>query len=196
MEDAVVFINYINDHYDELFNRFKAFCNDKHYVFDADIFQTTILKCYELIEKKGLKDLSDVGIESYFFMAYKRNLQREKQYSRNCKKDNNIVDLIGLYEQYQSNQTTLNDKLKNDLWVDFVTIYLLSLVEQNFDSTSLYLFKMKVLYKDMTYKKLYENTKIKGCRQKVINVKNWLKENVDKEEVKKEFDKIYGDLIC
>ena len=47
----------------------------------------------------------------------------------------------------------------------------------------------------MTYKKLAEKTQMKAVRQKVVTVKNWLKENVTKEMIKEEFFSIYGDLI-
>ncbi len=47
----------------------------------------------------------------------------------------------------------------------------------------------------MTYKKLQEKTKAKKCRQKVSDVKNWIKENISKEEVKKAFNIMYGNLI-
>ena len=47
----------------------------------------------------------------------------------------------------------------------------------------------------MTYKKLQEKTQIKGVRQKVLEVKKYIQENVKKEDIKKEFINIYGDLL-
>ena len=47
----------------------------------------------------------------------------------------------------------------------------------------------------MTYKKLSEKTKIKGVRQKVVDVKHWLKENLTKEEINNAFYTMYGDLL-
>lgn len=47
----------------------------------------------------------------------------------------------------------------------------------------------------MTYAQLSEKTGIKGCRQKVVDVKNWLKENVTTKEIKDEFEDIYGNLL-
>ena len=47
----------------------------------------------------------------------------------------------------------------------------------------------------MTYKKLAEKTNAKKVRQKIIDVKNWVKENVTKEMIKAEFNEIYGDLL-
>ena len=143
-----------------------------------------------------MNDSTDNGFNNYTFLTFKQNLQREKQYSRNNKRDYNITNLSGLYEKYQNGQIALIEKLKRDLFTDFAAIYILLKVEENFSAEELYLFKLKTFDKDMTYKKLSEKTNIKGCRQKVINVKNWLKENVSKDEIKKAFDKKYGNLIC
>lgn len=196
MMDKTRFINYINDHYDALVNRFKAFCNDKGYEFDIDIFQDSIIKCYNLIEKKGkMNDSSDKGIENYFFMSFKQNLQREKQYARNQKRDSNITDIDATYEDFANkNKLTTNDKLLSDLYKDFATLYLLLQVENNFDTEHFYLFKLKT-FTNMTYSQLAKKTNMKGIRQKVVTVKNWLKENVKKEDIKKAFELEYGDLF-
>lgn len=195
MNDATLFINYINNHYQEIYNSFLAFCNNKNYKFDADIFQDTILKCYKLIEKQGyLKDTSEQGIKNYFFMAFKQNLQREAQYARNQKRDGNIVNINAANERYQSSKLTAEEKLKSDLYKDFATLYLLHKVEDNFDGEHFYLFRMKT-FTNMTYAKLSEHTGIKGVRQKVVDVKNWLKQNVKEEDIRKEFEAIYGDFL-
>ena len=195
MEDELIFINYINNHYQELYNRFQAFCNNKNYKFDEDIFQDTILKCYNLINRKGLEDISDKGIENYFFMSFKQNLQRESQYARNQKRDDNVVNITGAYSEYLNSLLTQKEKLKSDLYKDFATLYLLSKAEEHFDSEHFYLFRLKTFDKTMTYQKLQEKTQIKGVRQKVIDVKNWLKHNVSQSEVRREFEAIYGDLF-
>lgn len=195
MNDATLFINYINDHYQEIYNSFLAFCNNKNYKFDADIFQDTILKCYKLIEKQGyLKDTSEKGMKNYFFMAFKQNLQRETQYARVQKRDGNVVNINAVNERYQSSKLTQAEKLKSDLRKDFFTLYLLSKAEEHFDGEHFYLFRMKT-FTNMTYAKLSEKTGIKGARQKVVDVKNWLKQNVSKEEIEKAFEETYGDII-
>lgn len=193
--DELEFINYINDHYDELYGRFQAFCNDKKYLFSPDIFQDTILKCYQLIERNGLKDLTPKGIENYFFMAFRTNLQREALYARNQKRDKNIIDLSDKYEEYSNEKLTQEEKLKSDLWKDFSTLYLMQKVEENFDSEHFYLFRLKTFDKHLTYQKLQEKTGIKGVRQKVVDVRNWLKANVTKGEIDKAFTAKYGNLL-
>lgn len=195
MNDAKLFINYINDNYQELYNSFLAFCNNKSYKFDPDIFQDTIIKCYNLIDKQGyLKDKTPQGIKNYFFMSFKQNILRESQYARNLKRDNNIINLSSANEAYQNSKLTQEEKLKSDLKKDFYTIYLLHKVEDNFDAEHFYLFRLKT-FTNMTYAKLAEYTGMKGVRQKVVTVKNWLKENVSKKEIENEFQNIYGDLF-
>ena len=195
MEDKLIFINYINNNYKELYNRFQAFCNDKNYKFSPDIFQDTILKSYKLIEKQGLKDLSPKGIENYFFMAFKTNTCREAMYARNQKRDDNVTNLTGAYELYQNTLLTQEEKLKSDLYKDFACLYLMSKVEERFDDEHFYLFRLKTFDKNMTYQKLQEKTGIKGVRQKVVDCKNWLKHNVSKDEIDAAFNSVYGDLI-
>lgn len=196
MEDKVRFINYINDHYQEIYNSFLAFCNNKNYKFDADIFQDTILKCYKLIEKQGfIKDKTEQGMKNYFFMAFKQNLQRETQYSRNQKRDHNISNVGALYEAwYNATSNTVRDKIVNDLRKDYFTLYLLKKVEENFDEEHFYLFRLKT-FTNMTYAKLAEKTGIKGVRQKVVDVKNFLKQNVSKKEIEKAFENDYGEFF-
>ena len=195
MDSALIFINYINNHYQELYNRFQAFCNNKNYKFDEDIFQDTIVKCYNLINRKGLEDISDKGIENYFFMSFKQNLQRESQYARNQKRDDNVVNITGAYSEYLNSLLTQKEKLKSDLYKDFATLYLLSAAEEHFDYEHFNLLRQKTFDKNMTYQKLQEKTGLKGVRQKVVDVKNWLKNNVSQSEVKREFEAIYGDLF-
>lgn len=195
MTDAIIFINYINDHYDEIYNSFLAFCNNKNYKFDEDIFQDTIIKCYKLIDKQGyLKDKSEKGIKNYFFMSFKQNLQRETQYARNQKRDGNVVNLNDANERFQNSKLTQEEKLKNDLRKDFFTLYLMKKVEDNFDAEHFYLFRLKT-FTNMTYAKLSEHTGIKGCRQKVVDCKNWLKNNVSREEIEKVFEETYGEFF-
>ena len=195
MDKELIFINYINDHYEELFGRFQAFCLDKKYKFDEDIFQDTILKCYNLIQRKGLEDISNKGIENYFFMSFKQNLQREKQYARNQKRDGNVIDLSGAYSEYLETLLTQREKLKSDLYKDYACLYLLSKAEEHFDDEHFYLFRLKTFDKNMTYQKLQDKTGLKGVRQKVVDVKNWLKHNVSQSEVRREFEAIYGDFL-
>ncbi len=194
-QQADKFLKWINDNYQIQKDKLVAFCNDKKYEFDEDIFSDTYLKIYDKILKYGIKDDSDKGFDNYMFISFKINTIRDRQYARNQKRDGNVINLSGAYENYKNTELTEQEKLKSDLYKDFATLYLLHKAEQQFDQESFYLFKLKVFEKGLTYKQLQEKTGIKGCRQKVVNVKNWLKENVRQQEVKEEFDNIYGDIL-
>ena len=194
-QQADKFLKWINDNYQFQKDKLQAFCNDKKYEFDDDIFSDTYLKIYEKILKYGIIDDSEKGFDNYFFIAFKVNTLREKQYARNQKRDGNVINLTGAYEKHKNSELTEQEKLKSDLYKDFATLYLLHKAEQNFDQESFNLFKQKVFEKGLTYKQLQERTCIKGCRQKVVTIKNWLKDNVKQSEVKEEFDNIYGDLL-
>lgn len=199
LNDQTLFINYINDHYQTLKNKYRRFCIEKQYDWDEDIFSDTILSCYTAIEKKGsLNDKTNQGIENYFFRSFKQNLQREKQYCRVSKRDMNYNsdNINDVYEEwYNENNSPARVKLLNDLWKDFLVLFIMTKVEDNFDSEHFLLFRLKYLIPQMTYKKLQEKTQAKKCRQKVVNVKNWVKDNVSKDEAKKIFTLMYGDLI-
>ena len=194
-QQADKFLKWINDNYQIQKDKLIAFCNDKNYEWDEDIFSDTYLKIYEKILKYGIKDETDKGFDNYMFMSFKVNTLREKQYARNQKRDGNVVNLSGAYENYKNTELTEQEKLKSDLYKDFATLYLLHKAEQAFDAESFYLFKLKTFERGLTYKQLQEKTGIKGCRQKVVTVKNWLRENVKQSEVKEEFENIYGDIL-
>lgn len=198
MKDNTTFINYINDHYDELYYKYRQFCKEKDYEWDEDIFQDTIVKCHDAIVKKGrLEDTTNQGIENYFFKSFKMNIQREKQYARNCKRDMNYTtdEVNQLYEDwFNKNADSSRTKLVSDLYKDFATLYIMMVVEENFDGEYFYLFKLKQLC-NYTYKQLTEKTGIRGARQKVLDVKNYLKTNLTKDEINKAFISMYGDLL-
>ena len=199
MTDQDKFIKYINDNYLYLKNKYHKFCKEKDYEWDEDIYSDTILKCYEAIERKGkLDDTTNQGIENYFFRSFKQNIQREKQYCRVAKRDMNVKsdEINTLYEEwYNANHSSSINKIKSDLYKDFATLYIMNAVEENFDSEHFHLFKLKTFIPAMTYKKLQQTTNIRGSRQKVVDVKNWLKENISKEEVNKAFQRMYGNLL-
>lgn len=199
MTDQEKFINHISKNYDELKRKFTRACRDLQLTLTDDLYQDTILKCYESIQRKGkLNDTTEYGMECYFFQSLKMNIKRETQYARNQKRDANVTsdNIHTLYEGwYNENMTSTRIKLLNDLYKDFSVLYICKMVEMNFDEEHFYLFRVKYLVPEMTYKKLAETSKLKKVRQKVAEVKQWLKDNITKEEIKKEFNEIYGNLF-
>lgn len=195
MEDATKFINTVNENYDTIKRELQSFCDSIGDRFNEDIFQDTILKCYLLLNKQGsMRDSSYQGCKNFMFQAFKRNIRRETQYARNQKRDGNITNLSKFNEIYLNSKLTQEEKLLSDLKKDYFTLYLMKKVEENFDEEHFYLFRLKT-FTNMTYAQLSEKTGIKGCRQKVVDVKNWLKCNVSKNEIEKAFEEKYGELL-
>jgi hypothetical protein len=199
MSDQNTFIKYINDNYQLLKNKYRKFCSEKQYSWDEDVFSDTILKCHDAIKRKGkLEDKTAQGIENYFFRSFKQNIQREKQYCRVSKRDLNITsdNINNIYEDWYNkfNDSSIN-KIKSDLYKDFSVLYIMHKVEEEFDGEHFYLFKLKSLMPDMTYKKLQAKTHCTSCRQKVVDVKNWVKQNISKKEITDAFQRIYGNLL-
>ena len=194
-EQANKYLNWINENYNKQKNKLIAFCNDKNYQWDEDIFCDTYLKIYDKILKDGIKDDSDKGFDAYTFMSFKINTMREGEYARNQKRDLNVTNINEANERYKSSLLTQEEKLKSDLYKDFATLYLMKKVESNFDNEHFYLFRLKTFDKNMTYQRLAEKTGIKGVRQKVVNVRNWLKANVTKKEIDDEFSLIYQQIL-
>ena len=197
--DATVFINYINDNYNKVGGTLKVLSAQRKMKYSEDAFHETIIRCHKAIEKKGyLKDKSPYGITSYLIRSYFNLINEEKRSAKNAKRDMNYNsdNIGGLYEDYyNSNFTDARQKVVNDLFRDYAVLYVMMIAEQNFDSEHFYLFKLKELCKDMTYKKLSEKTKIKGVRQKVVEVKKYIQANVTKDEIRKSFFETFGDIL-
>lgn len=199
MEDATIFLNYINDHYKVVGDTLRILAAQRHQKFDEDGFHTCIIRCYDAIKKKGcLNDKSPYGITSYLIKSYFNYVLEEKRSAKNKKRDQNYDDdNIGeLQEEWsQKNQVDAKQKILGDMFRDYAVLYIMFAVEANFDSESFYLFKIKQLQPGMTYKKLSDMTKMKGVRQKVVTVKKWVQQHITKEDIRKSFYEDYGDLL-
>lgn len=190
---ANLFLRWLNDNYSRQYSKLKAFCNDKKYKFDEDIFCNTYLNVYELIRKNGLKDPTPSGFDNYLFISFKQNLKREAQYSRNAKKKETDNINIKYEDWYNSNYDSEEIKLISDLKKDFTVLYILKAVEENLSPEHFYIFRLK-FFEHLTYKQLIEKTGIKSARTKFLEVKKWLMENIKKEMIDKAFETKYGDL--
>ena len=172
MNDQTIFLNYINDNYSDVVSKLKILSGQRKQHFDEDIFHESILRCHKAIERKGcLNDKSPYGIESYLIRSYFNLVLEVKRSCAHSKRDMNYNsdNIGGLYEDYyNSNNTDARIKIINDMYKDFSVLYIIMLVEQNFDQEHLYLFKMKELIPDMTYKKLAEKTQMKAVDRRLL----------------------------
>ena len=186
-------IGIINDEYEEIKKGFELSCKKEMTAFDEDVFQSTILNCYNAILKNGITDLTRQGMKNYLFKSFKMNIKREAMYMRNARRDNNIsgVDAMSVYERNGLEDETTEEKVRKQLLDDYSVVYVLNMVENNFDIISFYCFRLKWLIPKMTYQRLREITKVKDCKKRCIDIMKWLKENVNKEDILTEFEKEY-----
>lgn len=188
---------WLAEHYDEQKEKLTKYCHHKHMTFDEDIFSDTLTKVAEKIQKKGIKDDTDKGFENYLFKSFKINTIRDKQYSRNAKRDDNQAEAVNeLWESwYNEHHETEDEKLIRDLKKDFSILYLSDAVIQQFGEEICHLFLTKYYYQ-LTYKQLSEKYKnIPKLRDKLLEVKRYLQENVTKEDINQAFWQKYGNLI-
>ena len=179
--------------YNEIKEGFTMECRKTMTEFDEDIFHSTIVSCYNTIKLKGLTDLTEQGMKNYLFKSFKMNTKREALYMRNAKRDTNITssDAMSIYEKQELDEETTEEKIRKQLLNDYSVVYILSRVEENFDTISFYCFRLKWLIPKMTYQKLREITKVKDCKKRCIDIMKWLKENVNKRDIMTEFEKKY-----
>ena len=193
-EQAEKYLKWMSENYDAQKQKLLAFCNDKHYTFNEDIFCDTYMKIYDKISKYGIKDCTDKGFDNYTFISFKINTMREGQYSRNARRDDNVVNLGARYEAYLNSQLTHEEKLLADLKKDYSTLYLLKVIEDNFDAETFYLFRLK-LFSGLTYKQVSERTNLKGVRQRIVDCKNYLKHHITKDEIDKAFNAFQNNFL-
>lgn len=189
-EQASRFLEFANEHYDDYKKKWAKYLYDKQVDFDEDVFSDTILKVYDYIEKNGINDTTDSGLANYWFKSFNTNIKREKQYSRNVNRDKNI-DATEELSKEMNGEDELKLKIRRHVYEDWSIFYILRLVEDNFDSISFHCFRLYYILDKMTYSKLREITKVPDSKKRVVTIKNWLKDNLTKQKMEKEFSKYY-----
>lgn len=189
-QNADDWLKYINTIYDDYKNRFTLYCSKEKKVFNEDVYSNTILQCYDSICRNGLKDLTEQGMRNYFFNSFKMNIIRNNTYSREIKRDYNI-EISTSYEDYLMKDVPLYEKIKKQMLNDFTITYMLDMIEKRFDMVSFFCFRIKHLIPKTSYQKLKEITKINDCKKRVVTINKWCKENINKDDVYKEFIKVY-----
>ena len=198
MEDNTAVTAYftcINQNYNNLKQVCKDVCKRNKEQYSEDSLNDTVIQIYKIIQKKGkLDDMSDNGIMRYFVRSYVNNLRMEKRYAYHKKRDYNITQ-EEFNDRYEQSLSSKRDKIIKDLLEDFSVLYIMKLVELNFPPEQLYLYKLKMIC-NKTYKQIHDETRIKKSRDKIIEVNKWVKHNLTRDVIKKEFFEIYGDLIA
>ena len=196
MEIERRFLNHINDNYSRLVSTALLMFNNskKKIEFSEDIFNDTIIKCYELLEKKkSMKDESPKGMDNYFLKSLYLNTMMEKRYAY-VKKRSHDIDVNSVLSSRDNGDSQVQSKLVKDLKTDFSVLYIMMQVEEHFDQQHFYLYRLKTLC-EMTYKDICNKTQIKGARNMIIEVRTWIQNNIKKEDIDKAFYETYGDII-
>ena len=184
----------INQNYNNLKQVCKDVCKRNKEQYSEDALNDTVIQVHKIIQKKGkLDDMSENGIMRYFVRSYVNNLRMEKRYAYHKKRDYNITQ-EEFNDRYEQSLSSKRDKIIKDLLEDFSVLYIMKLVELNFPPEQLYLYKLKMIC-NKTYKQIHDETRIKKSRDKIIEVNKWVKNNLTRDVIKKEFFDIYGDLI-
>lgn len=195
MTSEEIYYDILERNYNNLKQICKDVCKRNQEKFSEDILNDTVIQIHKIIQKKGkLDDMSDNGIMRYFVRSYVNNLRMEKRYAYHKKRDYNITQ-EEFNDRYEQSLSSKRDKIIKDLLEDFSVLYIMKLVELNFPPEQLYLYKLKMIC-NKTYKQIHDETKIKKSRDKIIEVNKWVKHNLTRDVIKKEFFEIYGDLIA
>ena len=194
MTSEQIYFNVLTNNYNNLQQICKDVCKRNGEKYSEDTLNDTVLQIHKIIQKKGsLDDMSERGILNYFTRSYVNNLRMEKRYAYIKKRDHNITQ-EEFNERYEKSMSSKQEKIIKDLLEDFSVLYIMKLVELNFDTEHFYLYKLKMLC-NQTYKQIHDKTHIKKSRDKIIEVNKWVKQNLTRDIIKKEFYEIYGDLI-
>ena len=180
-------LQYIGTIYEEYRKKYFKMANDLNYNVKEDMLNDTIIACYNSIARNNLSDTTEQGMRNYLFRAFKVNLNATSSYD---KRKGVVDDLSALAEQYEYQGEATYTKIKRQLFDDYVLIYILEQVENNFDTITFNVFRLKTML-PCTYQKLREITKVKDAKKRVVNVMHWVRNNITKQEILTNFKKQY-----
>lgn len=184
--NAKKFLNVINSQYHILYKKWRQYCNQIDIMFDEDIYNETILKCYDYIISNNINDSTEKGMVDYFFKAFINNIKRDKQYARNQNRDE-VTDIMAFLDSQIDDNDELFYKKKKEYFNSFMKQYILNYAGNNFDMVSFYCFRLYYLIPKMNYQKLKELTKIMDCKKRVVAIKKYIQDNINKNDIYKEF---------
>ena len=181
-------LQYIGTIYEEYRMKYFKMANDLNYNVNEDMLNDTILACYNSIARNNLSDTTEQGMRNYLFRAFKINLNAVSNYD---KRKDVVDDLTALAEQYETQGEATYCKIKKQLFEDYVLIYILEQVENNFDTITFHCFRLKTML-PCTYQRLREITKVKDAKKRVVKVNKWLRENMTRQDIYNAFISDYS----
>lgn len=185
-DEAEHFLKVCSRYYDEYQGKFYKFARDNGYEAEEDLYNHTLLCCYESISRNGLSDKTDQGCLNYFFKSFKMNLNIRDKYEKRLSEVGDD-ELVNLAEEMTSGEPTTELTVKRQLFDDYCIQHIFSLVEGEFDEVTFNVFRLKHLCEGMTYKRLSEITGVKDVKRRCVTVRKWLQANVSKNDLRKAF---------
>ena len=183
------YMQVISKHYVEYLELFKNMFEN-----GEDVVCETLLKTHKTIMYNGLKNIDINNKEkkeqaylNYFFLSCKLNCLTEQQ---NIQKQYAIKNLD--HNPFEDMDT--EEKIKSQVYKDFKVMYIVQLVEENFDVIDYRCFRLYHLLKNMTYAKLKDMTGIRNCKTRVVRINKWLRENIQEKEIRQSFIEQYPDF--
>ena len=183
------YMQVISKHYVEYLELFKNMVEN-----GEDVVCETLLKTHKTIMYNGLKNIDINNKEkkeqaylNYFFLSCKLNCLTEQQ---NIQKQYAIKNLD--HNPFEDMDT--EEKIKSQVYKDFKVMYIVQLVEENFDVIDYRCFRLYHLLKNMTYAKLKDMTGIRNCKTRVVRINKWLRENIQEKEIRQSFIEQYPDF--
>ena len=179
-EQIQLFYTFLENNYTQLQKKYKQMCFLNHITYDEDTLQETVIKVVDIIKRKGLKDESEKGIESYFFQAFKFNTyQTHLQQSKQLKDDNiDPYDLNIIDEVYSEAPAQ---------YADMASKYILNRIKEEFDPLTVGIWRLRYIVsingEQLNYKKIKEMTKIEDTRRRIVMVNKWIRDNITKEDI-------------
>ena len=179
IKEAQEWLKAIGECYEEYKKKYFKMFSDLNYNFTEDIFNDTIIACYNSIARNNIKDKSLQGYRNYLFRSIKINVNAISNYD---KRKDVVDDLTALAEQYENQGEATYNKIKKQLFEDYALIYILEQVENNFDTITFHCYRLKTML-PCTYQRLREITKVKDCKKRVVKVNKWLRENMTRQKI-------------
>ena len=183
------YMQVISKHYVEYLELFKNMFEN-----GEDVVCETLLKTHKTIMYNGLKNIDINNKEkkeqaylNYFFLSCKMNCLTEQQ---KIQKQYAIKNLD--HNPFEDMDT--EEKIKSQVYKDFKVMYIVQLVEENFDVIDYRCFRLYHLLKNMTYAKLKDMTGIRNCKTRVVRINKWLRENIQEKEIRQSFIEQYPDF--
>lgn len=173
-------MKYIGTIYEDIRKVMLKYAHQQDVTVDDDLINDTIVACYDSVARNGLKIETEDNFRAFLLGAWKRNIYRQLPYD--SRKDDN-ADVVTLHEKRMNEQQPIYDKVKQQLFDDYSTIYIMDIVESHFDQVTFHCFRLKHLLPGCTHARLREITKVKDCRKRVLEVQRWLKANLSRQKI-------------